>query len=377
VVPPPTKSSPVPADIDLTPQSAASLVLQHQPLFDIPGSYDDRRSFHFIQAKNLTETFGKCEIDLWDSTMLLYSHGSSAVRTSLLALSSIYEVHERKMWLNDRAAITVESLQKTAFAQYTKAVAEIIQSLRASNKPGRSKNDRKAVLLSCLIFTWIEIMLSNFDTARWHLDSGINIINDIATNPAANEEREDPEDIYGALHRSFLRLRFQTTVGLQAKPAIAPPATQVHDPLGVDGGDVPPRPMRQPTLAKPGLQLNKGPNSELSWTLQGRLRQLERLKRAEEEIRQKPAHTVSDEDRRRSLTYVYVKLSRAVLSLMTEARSNGPDSLDTSRYVEVIDLIEDIYGRKSGMGASSAALDFGVNPPLVFTLRVSGRHVPR
>lgn len=302
--------------------------------------------------------------------MLMYSHCSSAVRTSLLALSSIYEIHERKMWLNDRTAISVESLQKSAFAQYTKAVAEIIQSLRASNKGSKSKSDRRAVLLSCLIFTWIEIMLSNFDTARWHLDSGINIINDIATNLAAAEEREDPDDIYGALHRSFLRLRFQTTVGLQAKPASGGPETQTYDPLGVDGGDIPQRP-RPVTVARPQLQVTKGPAQEMSWTLQGRRRQLERLRKADEEIRQKPAHAVSEEGRKRSLTFVWVKLSRAVLSLLTDARSNGPGSVDTSLYIEVIDLIEDIYSRKRVLEPTSAALDFGVNPPLFFTIRVS------
>jgi hypothetical protein len=256
VLPPPKRPNPLPGRNIPASQTVEPFIIQYQPSVDIPGTYDQRRSFHFIQAKNLTETFGKCEIDLWDSTMLMYSHCSSAVRTSLLALSSIYEIHERKMWLNDRTAISVESLQKSAFAQYTKAVAEIIQSLRASNKGSKSKSDRRAVLLSCLIFTWIEIMLSNFNTARWHLDSGINIINDIATNPAAAEEREDPDDIYGALHRSFLRLRFQTTVGLQAKPASGSPETQTYDPLGVDGGDIPQRP-RPVTVSRPQLQVTK------------------------------------------------------------------------------------------------------------------------
>jgi hypothetical protein len=45
--------------------------------------------------------------------------------------------------------------------------------------------------------------------------------------------------------------------------------------------------------------------------------------------------------------------------------------VDTSLYIEVIDLIEDIYSRKRVLEPTSAALDFGVNPPLFFTIRVS------
>ncbi|KAG9227999.1 hypothetical protein BJ875DRAFT_478774 [Amylocarpus encephaloides] len=78
---------------------------------------------------------------------------------------------------------------------------------------------------------------------------------------------------------------------------------------------------------------------------------------------------IDEADRKRSLTVVYITLSRAMLSLMTEARTNGPDSLQTSRYAKVVDIIEDISIRKIFMAPSPPPLDLGVIPPLLFTLR--------
>lgn len=302
--------------------------------------------------------------------MLLHSHHSPPVRTSLLALSAIYEVYEGKILSNDRTTISLGSLHKHAFTLYAKAVAEIIQSLRSNTK--LELNDRKMVLLSCLIFTWVEIMLSNFDTARWHLDSGLKIITDIAKNSSGDIERDDPDDIYGSLHRSFLRLKFQTTIGLDASPNVenspsgdlrrtSHPANEIRSI----------EPVQTTPMINDGSQITRGPNVELTWTLQGRRRQLERLRMDDEAISRKPIHTIREEDRRRSLTFVYIKLSRAMLSLMTEARSNGPDTLLNSRYAEVVDIIEDIYNRKKLMQQTSASLDIGVHPPLFFTLKVS------
>jgi hypothetical protein len=303
--------------------------------------------------------------------MLLYSHSNPTVRTSLLALSVIYEVYESKIAVNDRTTISYSSLQKHAFAQYTKAVSEIIRSLRANTK--NPQKDQKDLLLSCLIFIWIEMMLGNMDTAKWHLDSGIKIINDIATSPTASVERQDPEDIYGALHRSFLRLKFQTTVGLEASPMIgshhsSEPPYSLDPILAIIS-----RPtdyVRAPIPAKAGTHW-KGSNVELTWTLQGRHRQFERLRKADEAISQMPPYIIGEEDRKRSLTFFYIKMSRAVLALITEARSQGPESLQTPRYIEVLDIIENIFFRKTFMQPTSASLDFGVIPPIYFTLRVS------
>ena len=345
------------------------MVIPCQPPLTIIGNHAEKRSFHYIQTKNLSETFGRCEIDLWESTILLHCHQNPAVRTSFLALSAIYEIYETKILSNDRSTISLGRLPKHAFTQYAKAVAIIIQCLRSNTK--RNNNDRKGLLISCLVFTWVEIMLCNLETARWHLDSGINIINDLATNPEINIERDDPDDVYGSLHRSFLRLKFQLTVGLDASPmgdAGSPRAArQTSEPSGEIQK---PEMGRSPSMAKVGLQVSQSENVELTWTRQGRGRQLERLRKADEAINKRPVHTIQEEDRRRSLTFVNIKLSRAVLSLITEARSRGLNTLSDSRYLEVIEIMEDIYHRKKLMQPTPASLDFGMNPPLFFTVKV-------
>ncbi|EPE34179.1 Zn2/Cys6 DNA-binding protein [Glarea lozoyensis ATCC 20868] len=372
-VPPPTKQTKRKSGAATPPgvqtmepgvQNMEPFIIQYQPSIDIPGSQSERRSFHFIQAKNLTETFGRCEIDLWDTTMLLYSHSSPTVRTSLLALSAIYEVYEAKIFLDDRTPVSFGCLETHAFEQYTKAVSEIIRTRRSHAKNPR--NNQQDLLLGYLIFTWMEIMLGNLDTAKWHLDSGIKIMTDIATNPAAVAERRDPDDVYGALHRSFLRLKFQTTVGLQAIPMVAhgPP----NQPPNVVLAAVNEQEIPTPTLMI-GPQSAQVPKMELTWTLEGRHRQFERLLRADQAISLKPLNAVDEADRKRSLALVYIKLSRAMLSLLTEARFQGADNLQTCRYIEIIDIMEDIARRKIYMEPSPTSLDFGVIPPLFLILR--------
>jgi hypothetical protein len=302
--------------------------------------------------------------------MLLYSHSSPTVRTALLALSAIYEVHEAKVFLDDRTPISFGCLERHAFDQYTKAVSEIIRARRSHAK--NAKNNQQDLLLGYLIFTWMEIMLGNLDTAKWHLDSGIKIMTDIATNPEAVAERKDPDDVYGALHRSFLRLKFQTTVGLLAVPMVANgPPSQPPGRVSVNPGEAHRQAIPASALASPvGPQSLRGPNVELTWTLEGRHRQFERLLQADQAISLKPRNAIDEADRKRSLALIYIKLSREMLSLMTEARFQGADNLQLCRYVEVIDIMEDIARRKLFMEPSPTSLDFGVIPPLFFILRV-------
>jgi len=302
--------------------------------------------------------------------MLLYSHFSPVVRKSLLALSAIYEVHEGKSIIYDRTAISLGSLQEHALSLYIKAVAEIIRCLRKNPKSSSSSSSLRSLLLSCLIFSWIEIMLSNLDTAQWHLDSGIKIINSIAAVPANISQREDPDEIYGSLHRSFLRLKFQTTIDLKGVPMIEESSTETRSKRPGRVVQRQSNSVQAPMMNEAGIQEPQSPKSELSWTLQGRLRQIERLRQADEAIKQMPASSIQAEDRKRSLTYVYVRLSRAVLSLMTEARCNGQESLDDSRYTDVIDIVQEIYEKRKFIQLSPISLDFGVNAPLLFTLRV-------
>lgn len=355
-----------------TPPNRCSLdharTVLYPPVVDISGTFHDRRCFHYIQARNLTQTFGRCENFLWDITILQYSHLSSVVRSSLLALSAIFEVYETRSLSAERGTIELNCLPKYATSLYTKAVQEVIRCVRVSNTS--AEGDRRCALLSCLIFSWIEVMLNNFDTVQWHLESGIRFINKIATNPATIDERRDPDDIYGSLHRSFLRLRYQTTVGLKARPMIRQalaasvlmqPSISTESRLGV---------VRVPPISGAGLKMAQAPNASLTITLKGRHDQIASLRQVHETVETMPDSLIRQEQRQQSLTYLHIKLSKAVLSLMTEYKKDLENPNDP-RYVEMIEIVEEIYGRQKKGELQRISLDFGVNNPLFFTLQVS------
>jgi len=66
-----------------------------------------------------------------------------------------------------------ESPSSFALRQYTKAVG-ILSSVLSNNQPSF-----EAVLMSCLLFVWIEFVQNNFDTAFHHLQSGLQILKDL------------------------------------------------------------------------------------------------------------------------------------------------------------------------------------------------------
>jgi hypothetical protein len=194
-----------------TQSSSQSLALLYRPSVDIQASLAERRSFHYIQAQNMTDMLGKCEPDLWDFMVLQFSHSHPAVQQSLIALSSIYEVHERKNKQGDGNLTNLEAPERHALQQYNKAVKNLVQYLETAN------HDPKIVLMSCLIFTWIEIMQDNLDTAVRHLTCGLNILQDLGPSLQRSGGEGEPyfgdlDDIYGSMHRSFMRLRVQTAL---------------------------------------------------------------------------------------------------------------------------------------------------------------------
>lgn len=335
--------------------------LKYPPSTDIEGTHMERRSFHFIQARNLTYTFGKCEIDLWDTNLLQYSRRNPAVEASLLALSSIFEAYEANTMLNDGTALHVHTLHKHAFLQYTKAVSQVLHSLNSK------EGDRRPTLLACLMFTWIEIMLGNLDTARRHLQSGVDIIDEIASDPV-ELVRKDPEDMYGALYRSFLRLRFQTTIGLR-------PVPQGYSRIGSnDTGDAEVSHFQSKLTQKSTMQEAKSqvwekPFPDLDWTMQSRIRQIDRLQKADENV--SLASNATDElCCRRSLSYKYIELSQAVLTLMTDARKDAKTRLDSIRWSKLLIYVDEIMLGSKPLQYSPITLDFGVFPTLFFILLV-------
>ncbi|KAG4434570.1 hypothetical protein IFR05_009956 [Cadophora sp. M221] len=177
-------------------------IVPPNPFVDLQGSYSERRSFHYFRARNMAESPGNFEPYFWERIVLQLSHKFPPVKQSLLALSAIYEDHERNL---DRKGASVARYSAVAIQQYSKAVKELATYLNAGEQ------DTTVALISCLIFVWIEFLQGDLETGIRHLKSGLRIIsghNSLASKPHSQEVK----DINASLDRSFARLQIQAEI---------------------------------------------------------------------------------------------------------------------------------------------------------------------
>ena len=195
---------------------ADPVVLPYRPPVIVTGTTFEVQDFEFISTDSLPEMLDQSESDLWSSVILQYSHKFPAVRESLVALSCISEVIKRKGNPHSQMAperLDLEFAERNALQLYNKAVKDLVDYLACPN------HDLKVVLVSCLIFAWIEVLQNNREAAMKHLTCGLNIIQSLhPIDPTISDEKlvhtelfpGNPDDIYGSMHRSFMRLKHKT-----------------------------------------------------------------------------------------------------------------------------------------------------------------------
>ncbi len=149
------------------------------------------RFFHTHASMDISAYF---EGEFWQCC-LQAGHSEPVVRHALLAVSSLYEAQEFSQPATDHSY----SLSRFALQQYTKAINLL------SRTTGDTPHTPQVVLISCLIFIWLEFLQDNIDTALGHLKSGIRILSD---QPRMSQCR-DPG---GFLFQIFTRLHTQAAL---------------------------------------------------------------------------------------------------------------------------------------------------------------------
>ncbi|KAF4637595.1 hypothetical protein G7Y89_g478 [Cudoniella acicularis] len=180
------------------------------PSVDVQGSVWERRSFHYLRSRNMSDTPGNFEPYFWDNISLQLSHKYPTILHALIALSAIYEEHERSGLeiISDTSRVQVSYTEYT-LRQYNKAVKDLVEYL-ASDEP-----DPRVALTSCLIFVWIEFLQNDPSSGFRHLNCGLKILRNLQLSSPGEKARtheRDSEGILGSLNRSFTRLRIQAAI---------------------------------------------------------------------------------------------------------------------------------------------------------------------
>jgi hypothetical protein len=191
-------------------EAVSSSVTLYSPSVDIEGSMDERRSFHYFRSRNMAQLPGNFEPYFWDHLVLQFSHQDRTIRHCLIALSAIYETHERDS-RNPMTSLTLQSRSPYVLVQYNKAVRHLVDSISCDDQ------DPRVTLISCLIFVWIEFLQNDLDSGLQHLKCGLKILRDqgwrgYPTTNMISVLRYDADDIYGSLNRSFTRLSIQAAI---------------------------------------------------------------------------------------------------------------------------------------------------------------------
>ncbi|KAK7177897.1 Transcriptional regulatory protein moc3-like protein 4 [Paraphaeosphaeria sporulosa] len=137
----------------------------------IGGHHDGTRSIHYYITRVSKDISSYFDTDFWNNLVLQVSEEEPAVRHAVLALSALYEAGETSQLLqypssNDR----YNYLMRFAIYEYTKAVSTLFVRMN-TNGPLL-----EVIMMSCLVFTWIEFLRNNVDDALRHLRSGLRIL---------------------------------------------------------------------------------------------------------------------------------------------------------------------------------------------------------
>jgi hypothetical protein len=133
------------------------------------GDEQERRSFQFFYERTISEISGYFPSDFWTTLILPASHTDPAILHAAIALGSIHEMHES----GDVAYPKNEKDSGSQFAlqQSNKAIRHLTQSMS-----GFAPGSGEIILMSCILFVFLETFQRNHRAALSHLECGLKIL---------------------------------------------------------------------------------------------------------------------------------------------------------------------------------------------------------
>ena len=136
--------------------------------FDVPGSHEERRSYHFFRMKSVTEMVGVQDAAFWHDFLLQFGHSEPAVKHALVAIASLHESLEASNYdiptqQNDAA----RKLRTYSLNYYNKAITSLV-----ANKSERWEHLATTLIL-CLLFLVFEEFQSGYVHCATHLSNGL------------------------------------------------------------------------------------------------------------------------------------------------------------------------------------------------------------
>jgi hypothetical protein len=181
------------SDVILWDMARREMPLLRQPL-ELVGSPEERRSFDYFCHRAVYDISGYFELGFWNHFVLQASRSEPCVRHALSALSALHESCELTS-----SPMKAASLKTLALKEYTKAVGLLANNIPSQHPP------LQTILISCIIFIWIEFVHDDFEIALSHLKSGLKLLDERRTSALSCRVDE-------SITQLLMRLRTQVTV---------------------------------------------------------------------------------------------------------------------------------------------------------------------
>jgi hypothetical protein len=188
---------------------------------------DESRSLNYYRMRVSRDISGYFDRDFWNIHVLRVSDTEPAVRHAILALSFLYEAYETSQLVRCfSSGNRYDYLKRLAIREYNRAISTI------SNRITTNDPLLEVILIVCLIFTWIEFLQGNTDSAVTHLQSGLRILSEQPQRTISRELVQKVAQILGrvliqaTLHGSVtMEFDYDALVGYIPAPGIMKLAT--------------------------------------------------------------------------------------------------------------------------------------------------------
>lgn len=132
---------------------------------------DEIRSLAYYRTRVSNDICSYFDTDFWYNLVLQVSEEEPIVRHALLALSALYEAGETSQLLNHPSSNDrYNTLMRFAIYHHNNAISTLLRRI------GTDGPLLEVLIMTCLIFTWIEFVRDNVDDSLRHLHSGLRIL---------------------------------------------------------------------------------------------------------------------------------------------------------------------------------------------------------
>jgi hypothetical protein len=171
----------------LIPRVVDKLTFTSPPSQLVGASEEDKRTFEFFRSETAPMLSGYFDVDFWNHFLLQFSHINPTIWHSVLAVGAF---HEQRLLREDGNGQQLDlARRRYALQHYNQAVGHLAGNLSTGKEP------TEVVLVSCLLFIFIEALLGNMTGVINHLFSGIQLLRSWKKDRAGSSSSLGPKFI--------------------------------------------------------------------------------------------------------------------------------------------------------------------------------------